>query len=141
MYDFLVQAKISEFLRQNINLELNGLKLLQVIPELNYDDENSSIEPNNKELNDYIENKIMKMDEYVEGYTIYITPFVLKCSINIYSLNKSLDKKNKNNIIININKEKIDLPKDIMYFPVNNYLPNLNNEKLIYYSKVLIIIH
>lgn len=127
---FWFKLKLSEFLRQNINLEINGLKLLQVIPELNYDDENSSIEPNNKELNEYIENKIMKMDEYVEGYPIYITPFVLKCSINIYSLNKSVDKKNKNNIIININKEKIDLPKDIMYFPVNNYLPNLNNEQI-----------
>lgn len=127
---FWFKLKLSEFLRQNIHLEINGLKLLQVIPELNYDDENSSIEPNNKELNEYIENKIMKMDEYVEGYPIYITPFVLKCSINIYSLNKSIDKKNKNNIIININKEKIDLPKDIMYFPVNNYLPNLNNEQI-----------
>jgi len=90
---FWFKLKLSEFLRQNIHLEINGLKLLQVIPELNYDDENSSIEPNNKELNDYIENKIMKMDEYVEGYPIYITPFVLKCSINIYSLNKNLSKK------------------------------------------------
>ena len=126
---FWFKLKLSEFLRQNINLEINGLKLVQAIPEINCDDDNTVIEPDNKELNDYIKNKILKMDEYVDGYPIYITPFVLKCIINIYSLNKSVDKKN-NNIIININKEKLDLPKDTMYIPVINYLPNLKNEEI-----------
>ena len=128
---FWLKLKLSEFLKQNINLEINGLKLLQAIPEINYDEEEKKIIlPNNKELNEYINNKILKMDEYVDGYPIYITPFVLKCTINIYNLNKSFDKKNKNNIIININKEKIDLPKDTMYIPVVDYLPNLNNEEI-----------
>lgn len=128
---FWFKLKIGEFLKQNINLEINGLKLLQAIPEINYDeDEKIIILPDNKELNEYIDNKILKMDEYVEGYPIYITPFILKCTINIYSLNKSVDKQNKSNIIININKEKIDLPKDVMYIPVVDYLPNLNNEEI-----------
>ena len=70
------------------------------------------------------------MEEFVDGYPIYITPFVLNCSINIYSLNKAFSKNNKNDIILNINKEKIDLPKDIIYVPVINYLPNLNNEEI-----------
>ena len=128
---FWLKIKLSEFLRQNINLEINGLKLVQAIPEMNYDEEEKIIIlPDNKELNEYIDNKILKMEEYVDGYPIYITPFVLKCTINIYSLNKSLDKNNKNNLVININKEKMDLPKDIMYIPVVNYLPNLNNEEI-----------
>ena len=128
---FWIKLKLSEFLKQNINLEINGLKLLQVIPELNYDEEEKKIIlANNKELNEYINNKILKMDEYVEGYPIYITPFILKCTINIYTLNKSFDKKNKNNVTININKEKIDLAKDTMYIPVVDYLPNLNNEEI-----------
>ena len=128
---FWFKLKLSIFLKQNINLEINGLKLLQAIPEINYDeDENKIILPDNKELNEYINNKILKMDEYVEGYPIYITPFVLKCSINIYNLNKSVDKQNNNNIILNINKEKIDLPKDTMYIPVADYLPNLFDEEI-----------
>ena len=133
------KIKISEFLKQNINLEINGLKLLQAIPEINYDDEDKKIIlPDNKELNEYIDNKILKMDEYVEGYPIYITPFILKCSINIYSLNKSISKvkhnknknSNKNNYVIKINKEKIELPKDTMYIPVVEYLPNLNEDEI-----------
>ena len=130
---FWLKLKISEFLKQNINLEVNGLKLLQAIPEINYnddDEEKKIILPDNKELNEYIENKILKMDEYADGYPIYITPFILKCPINIYSLNKSIDKSNKNNIILNINKEKIDLPKDTMYIPVIDYLPKLGNEQI-----------
>ena len=128
---FWLKLKLSEFLKQNINLEINGLKLLQAIPEINYDEEKKKIIlPNNKELNEYINNKILKMDEYVDGYPIYITPFILKCTINIYNLNKSFDKNNKNNVIININKEKIDLPKDTMYIPVVDYLPNINDEEI-----------
>jgi hypothetical protein len=125
--------KLSIFLKQNINLEINGLKLLQAIPEIIYDeneDKNKIIFPDNKELNEYIDNKILKMDEYVEGYPIYITPFILKCSINIYNLNKSVDKQNNSNIITNINKEKIYLPKDTMYIPVADYLPNLYDEEI-----------
>jgi hypothetical protein len=125
---FWLKLKLREFLKQNINLEINGLKLLQIIPEINYDEEEKKIIlPENKELNEYIDNKILKMDEYVEGYPIYITPFILKCTINIYSLNKSCDKKDKK---LYINKEKIDLPKDTMYIPVIEYLPNLNNEEI-----------
>ena len=128
---FWFKLKLSQFLKQNINLEINGLKLLQAIPEFNYDeDENKIIFPDNKELNEYIDKKILKMDEYVEGYPIYITPFILKCSINIYNLNKSVDKQNNNNIIININKEKLDLPKDTLYIPVADYLPNLQEEEI-----------
>ena len=128
---FWLKLKLSIFLKQNINLEINGLKLLQAIPEIIYDeDKNKIIFPDNKELNEYIDNKILKMDEYVEGYPIYITPFILKCSINIYNLNKSVDKQNNNNIITNINKEKIYLPKDTMYIPVADYLPNLYDEEI-----------
>ena len=128
---FWLKLKLSEFLKQNINLEINGLKLLQAIPTLNYDEEEKKIIlPNDKELNEYINNKILKMDEYVDGYPIYITPFVLKCPINIYNLIKSSDKNNINNITININKERIDLPKDTMYIPVVDYLPNLYNEEI-----------
>ena len=128
---FWFKLKLSEFLKQNINLEVNGLKLLQAIPEINYEDEEKKvIFPDNKELNDYINNKILKMDEYVDGYPIYITPFILKCPINIYTLNKSIDKINKNNETLNINKEKIYLPKDTMYIPVIEYLPNFSNEEI-----------
>ena len=51
-------------------MEIDGLKLVQVIQEINYDDENTNIELDNKDLNEYIDNKILKMDEYVEGYPI-----------------------------------------------------------------------
>ena len=124
------KLKLSQFLKQNINLEIDGLKLVQVIPEINYEDENTNIEIDNKDLNEYIDNKILKMDEYVEGYPIYITPFILKCKINIYSINKSIDSKNKNKAILSINKEKIELPKDTMFIPVMDYLPYLNNEEI-----------
>ena len=123
------KLKLSQFLKQNINLEINGLKLVQVIPDINYEDENTNIEIDNKELNEYIDNKILKMDEYVEGYPIYITPFVLKCKINIYTINKSYDAHNKKSII-NINKEKIELPNDTMFIPVVDYLPYLKNEEI-----------
>ena len=124
------KLKLSQFLKQNINLEIDGLKLVQVIPEINYEDENTNIEIDNKELNEYIDNKILKMDEYVEGYPIYITPFILKCKINIYSINKSVDNQSKNNSILSINKEKIELPNDTMFIPVIDYLPYLNNEEI-----------
>ena len=124
------KLKLSQFLKQNINLEIDGLKLVQVIPEINNEDENTNIEIDNKDLNEYIDNKLLKMEEYVEGYPIYITPFILKCKINIYSINKSMDPQNKNNTILSINKEKIDLPKDTMFIPVIDYLPYLNNEEI-----------
>ena len=124
------KLKLSQFLKQNINLEIDGLKLVQVIQEINYDDENTNIELDNKDLNEYIDNKILKMDEYVEGYPIYITPFILKCKINIYSINKSIDPQNKNSTILSINKEKIELPNDTMFIPVIDYLPYLNNEEI-----------
>jgi len=127
---FWFKLKLSQFLKQNINLEIDGLKLLQVIPDINNYDENNNIEIDNKELNDYIDNKILKMDEYVEGYPIYITPFVLKCKINIYTINKSIDAKNKNSINLNINKEKIELSNETMFIPVVDYLPYLNNQEI-----------
>ena len=123
------KLKLSQFLKQNINLEIDGFKLLQVIPDINNDDDNN-IEIDNKELNEYIDNKILKMDEYVEGYPIYITPFVLKCKINIYTINKSVDNKNKNSTILSINKEKIELSNDTMFIPVVDYLPYLKNHEI-----------
>ena len=123
------KLKLSQFLKQNINLEIDGFKLLQVIPDINNDDDNN-IEIDNKELNEYIDNKILKMDEYVEGYPIYITPFVLKCKINIYTINKSVDNKNKNSTILSINKEKIELSNDTMFIPVVDYLPYLKNQEI-----------
>lgn len=123
------KLKLSQFLKQNINLEIEGFKLLQVIPDINNDDDNN-IEIDNKELNEYIDNKILKMDEYVEGYPIYITPFVLKCKINIYTINKSVDNKNKNSTILSINKEKIELSNDTMFIPVVDYLPYLKNQEI-----------
>ena len=124
------KLKLSQFLKQNINLEIDGLKLLQVIPDINNYDANNNIEIDNKELNEYIDNKILKMDEYVEGYPIYITPFVLKCKINIYSINKTIDSKNKNSTILSINKEKIELSNETMFIPVIDYLPYLNNQEI-----------
>ena len=124
------KLKLSQFLKQNINLEIDGLKLLQVIPDINNYDSNNNIEIDNKELNEYIDNKILKMDEYVEGYPIYITPFVLKCKINIYSINKTIDSKNKNSTILSINKEKIELSNETMFIPVIDYLPYLNNQEI-----------
>ena len=124
------KLKLSQFLQQNINLEIDGLKLVQVIPEINFEDENISLELDNKDLNNYIDNKILKMDEYVEGYPIYITPFILKCKINIYSINKSIDAQNKNSTILSINKEKIEIPNNTMFIPVIDYLPYLNNEEI-----------
>ena len=120
------KLKLSQFLKQNINLEIDGLKLVQVIPDINYDDDN--IEIDNKELNEYINNKLLKMDEYVEGYPIYITPFILKCKINIYNINRTIDNQNKNKTILSINKQRIQLPNNIMFIPVIDYLPNLNSE-------------
>ena len=124
------KLKLSQFLKQNINLEIDGLKLLQVIPDINNYDSNNNIEIDNKELNEYIDNKILKMDEYVEGYPIYITPFVLKCKINIYTINKSIDSKKKNSTILSINKEKIELSNETMFIPVIDYLPYLNNQEI-----------
>ena len=124
------KLKLSQFLKQNINLEIDGLKLLQVIPDINNYDSNNNIEIDNKELNEYIDNKILKMDEYVEGYPIYITPFVLKCKINIYSINKKINSKNKNSTILSINKEKIELSNETMFIPVIDYLPYLNNQEI-----------
>ena len=124
------KLKLSQFLKQNINLEIDGLKLLQVIPDINNYDANNNIEIDNKELNEYIDNKILKMDEYVEGYPIYITPFVLKCKINIYTINKSIDSKKKNSTILSINKEKIELSNETMFIPVIDYLPYLNNQEI-----------
>ena len=124
------KLKLSQFLKQNINLEIDGFKLLQVIPDINNNDDDNNIEIDNKELNEYIDNKILKMDEYVEGYPIYITPFVLKCKINIYTINKSVDNKNKNSTILSINKEKIELSNDTMFIPVVDYLPYLKNQEI-----------
>jgi hypothetical protein len=72
----------------------------------------------------------MKMEEYIEGCPIYLTPFILKCRINIYSINKSVDKNDKKKVNYYISRETVELPKDTMYAPVVEYLPNLCNEQI-----------
>ena len=62
----------------------------------------------------------MKMNEYAEGYPLYITPFILKCNLDIYYLNNK-----------NISKEEMIYHKDLMIIPVDNFLPFLNNESSI----------
>ena len=130
-YIFWFRKKLSEFLKENINLEINGLKLIQSIPEIDHDDSLMSIEPNDDQLLNYIDQKILQMDEFVDGYPIYITPFIIKCPVNIYSLNKTKDKKIKNKINLCLNKETFDIPKNVMFVPVDNYLPFLDSGECI----------
>ena len=120
------RTELSEFLTENINLEINGLKLIESIPEIDYNDSLMSLEPDDDQLTNYIDQKILQMDEFVDGYPIYITPFIIKCPVNIYWLNKTKDKKVKNKINFSINKETFDIPKNVMFVPVNNFLPFLD---------------
>ena len=125
------RLKLSNFLKENINLEINGLKLIESIPEIDHDDSLMSIEPDDDQLNNYIDQKILQMDEFVDGYPIYITPFIIKCPLNIYSLNKTKDKKVKNKINLSMNKETFDIPQNVMFVPVDSYLPFLDSGECI----------
>ena len=111
---FWMKIKLVLFLKENLELEVNGIKLIQCIPGL---DLNDDMTYDKKKVFEYIDNKLMKMNEYAEGYPLYITPFILKCNLDIYYLNNK-----------NISKEEMIYHKDLMIIPVDNFLPFLNNE-------------
>ena len=64
--------------------------------------------------------KILKSNEYVEGYPLYITPFILKCNLDIYYLNNSEH---------TITQEKMIYHRDLMFVPVDSCLPFLDNDE------------
>ena len=111
---FWMKIKLVLFLKENLELEVNGIKLIQCIPGL---DLNDDMTYDKKKVIEYIDNKLMKMNEYAEGYPLYITPFILKCNLDIYYLNGK-----------QISKEEMIYHKDLMIIPVDTFLPFLNNE-------------
>jgi hypothetical protein len=77
---FWIRVKLTNFLKENLDLDLNGIKLVQCIPGF---DLNDDMTYDKEAVFKYIENDLMQMGEYVEAYPLYITPFLLKVSINI----------------------------------------------------------
>ena len=111
------KIKLVLFLKQNLELEIAGIKLIQCIPGLDLDDEmNYDI----NQVLEYIDKKILKSNEYVEGYPLYITPFILKCNLDIYYLNNSEH---------TITQEKMIYHRDLMFVPVDSCLPFLDNDE------------
>lgn len=110
------KIKLVLFLKQNLELEIAGIKLIQCIPYL---DLNDDMTYDINQVIEYIDNKLLKTNEYVEGYPLYITPFILKCNLDIYYLS---------NVDYSIKKEEMVYHKDLMFAPVDTYLPFLNND-------------
>jgi hypothetical protein len=83
---FWLKLKLSEFLKSNLELDFNGLKLVQLIPGLDLEDDMTY---NKNAVYKYIDEDLAKMNEFVEGYPLYITPLILKLKINIFHLDSS----------------------------------------------------
>ncbi len=111
-----IRIKLTSFLKNNLELEFNGLKLVQCIPGFELENDLSY---NKENVFKYIDNELMKMDEYVEGYPLYITSFILKTDVNIFFL----DEDNKP-LQIDL-KYYGDIDKNIMQS--ENYLYDFNN--------------
>ena len=111
---YWLKLKIKKFLKNNLHLEINGIKLIQSIPGIDISNDNIYDE---QKIEEYINNKLMKMNEYAEGYILYITPFLLKCNINIFTLYGQ-----------NVSVEKMLFYKDLKYKNEDNFLPYLNRD-------------
>jgi hypothetical protein len=99
---FWLRMKLMNFLKSNLNLEINGMKLLNLLPGFEYEDDNSF---DQSKIDNYISKELMKMNEYVEGYPLYITPILLKLDIDIYHVEKKevpdLNDEKKTNFFVN----------------------------------------
>lgn len=100
------KIKMVDFLYLNWHLELSGIKIAECIPGLN-----SDVYYEMDEAISYINDKLLKMGEYVEGYPLYITPFILQCDIEIYFINSL------NGLI---QKEQIAYQKEVLFSPVGD---------------------
>lgn len=112
-----LKIKLVLFLKQNLELEIAGMKLIQSIPNLDLDDDMTY--DINKVI-EYIDKKLLKTNEYVEGYPLYITPFILKCNLDIYYLN---------NNEFTVAKEQMIYHRDLMFSPVDSCLPFLDKDE------------
>ena len=76
-----LRLKLISFLRSHLTFEINGMKLLNLLPGFEYEDDNSY---DKTKIDNYIASELLKMDEYVEIYPLYITPIVFKIGISVY---------------------------------------------------------
>jgi hypothetical protein len=115
-----LRLKLADFLKANLDFEVNGIKLIQLIPGFELEDD-LTYDP--KKVLKYIDIELNRMNEFVEGYPLYITPLLLDLDINIYYIDESktykaipIDIQYENNVKSLIN-------------PIENYLYRFNGCK------------
>lgn len=111
-----VRLKLTNFLKKNLDLEFHGLKLVQCIPGFELEDDLSY---DKNAVFKYIDNELSKMNEFVEGYPLYITPLILKVDVNIYFIDERY-----NPLKIDL-KYYGDINQNIT--PIENFLYDLTN--------------
>lgn len=112
-----LKIKLTTFLKENLELEIEGIKLIQCIPGLEL---NEDLTYERDHVFKYIDSSLIKMNEYAEGYPLYITPFVLKNDIDIYYINSNDGK---------LAKETMYYHKDLLFVPVDSFLEFLPNKE------------
>jgi hypothetical protein len=81
-----LRFKLASFLKSNLDFEVNGFKLIQLIPGFELEDDLSY---NKSKVIKYIDLELNRMNEFVEGYPLYITPLILDLEINIFYIEES----------------------------------------------------
>ena len=129
---YWLRLKLIYFLKSHLTFEINGMKLLNLLPGFEYEDDNSY---DQLKIDKYIENELIKMDEFVEGYPLYITPILLKVNIDVYHIQKKIatdmndNKKVQFDIYIHSFENISDKVSDIN--EQTNYLSDINKDKRI----------
>jgi hypothetical protein len=115
-----LRLKLAHFLKENLDFEVNGFKLIQLIPGFELEDDLSY---DKTKVTKYIDLELNRMNEFVEGYPLYITPLILDIDINIYYIEESGSYK-----AIPIDIKYTDTVKS-QIIPVENYLHRFNGCK------------
>lgn len=105
-----LRLKIASFLIVNSHIEINGLKIINSL--VGYDFDLKSEEYDQKYIEKYINENVIKMEEYAEGTILYVTAIVLKVNICIYSSNQEKKLVSKVDFINTINNIHGKIIKD-----------------------------
>lgn len=117
-----LRLRIANFIVLNSSLELNGLKIIQSLPEYDFDKANSD-SYEQKLIENYVDNCILKMEEYSEGIALYATAIILKVKINVLQIieKSGTSKKVEFDFGESIEVKKEDENLDLPNFLKSNY--------------------
>lgn len=106
-----LKLKIKMYITLNCEENLNGISLIQSLPDYDIDQDNKNNKSyREKFLKSYFDNELMKESVFAEGIILYVTSLVFKLPIIIYHVDLSKIKReinSKNTNIKNVISEQI----------------------------------